>query len=72
MTEKDFDKLRAKLPKGYAEILHQRTGFTESAIYKTLVGSFKNPNPVIIQSAIELAQETANKNNDLVNQINSL
>jgi hypothetical protein len=70
MTKKDLDRLRKKLPRGYAKILSEKTGKHTSAIYQALTGKINSPE--IIEAAIELAKENQQKNADLKRQIDSL
>jgi len=69
-TTKALKKLKSKLPRNYRSILANRTGKSESAVYKALVGDLNNPE--IIKAAIALAKEEVDKNDDMLKDIQSL
>jgi len=70
MTKNALKKLRDKLPHGYGSLLAKRTDKTESAVYQALTGKINSD--VIINEAIALANETKQKNNDIIKNINSI
>ena len=70
MYKKNLIKLRKALPKGYAEIIGKKTGFSAASVYKTLSGEIVNT--VILDAAIEIAVALQRQNKERIEQIESL
>lgn len=71
MTTKELDKLKNKLPRGYRTILWKRLDkYSISTIDSVLRGDFNNS--IILDAAIQLAEEHQNELKIRSEKINSL
>jgi hypothetical protein len=71
MTTRELDKLKSKLPRGFRMILRKRIGNVSiSAIDKVMRGDYNND--IIIEAAINLAQETQARSQRLKEEVKSL
>ena len=71
MTNRDLEKLKAKLPRGYRIMLWKKLGNVSlSAISAVMRGDYNNER--IIDAAIELAREYQNGIKERKETINSL
>jgi hypothetical protein len=71
MTTRDLDKLKSKLPKKYRiELWKKLNNVSLSAIDKVLRGDYQNE--LILNAAIQMAEEYQANQKDLKEKINSL
>lgn len=68
--KKKFEKIRKWLPKGYAKIIHERTGKSLSAIYAVVVGNTISED--IYNALLELALENKKKIEERENLLETL
>lgn len=70
MDADTLQKIKERLPKGYAKTLMGRINVSESTIYKTLRGDLDNE--TVIKAALELIEENLQLNADIKKRINRL
>jgi len=70
MNTEDLEKLKKKLPRGYRQMLIERTGYSLPAIDSVLRGDYMNER--ILDAAIKLAQEHQEKLKNYSEKINSI
>lgn len=71
MKTKELDKIKKKLPRGYRMILWKRLDkYSISTIDSVLRGDFNNE--IILDTAIQLAEEYQNTIKERLEKINSL
>jgi hypothetical protein len=70
MTVQELKKLRNNLPRGYGRKVAEMTGKHTSAVYQTLTGKINCSD--IIDAAITLAKEEAQRNEDIKNRLKAI
>ncbi len=70
MTKAELKKIKGRLPRGYLKLIAERTGKSESSVYKTLSGLMHNT--TILEEAISMAKEHTEHINKLKKQIKAI
>jgi len=70
INQSAIKKLRAKLPRGYAEKLSKSTGYSSRTVYNVLGGSQFNLQ--IIEGAVKLAREYQQDAEELQKELDTL